>query len=144
MKHIHFASVVVIMVWTSKQRFIFYFSFSWNVWKFFSWNVECWASESWIQLNESWIPLTIEIQNLSSTDKGWNPVPGIRNPQCGIQNPKLSCISLHGAIAGQGHSTTSLSTSFCALCFSLYSLVCPCHLSQLFFMKSFFPFVWWH
>ena len=29
-------------------------------------------------------------QNPSSTDKYWNPVPGIRNPQRGIQNPRLS------------------------------------------------------
>ena len=35
------------------------------------------------------IPLTIETPNPSSTDKYkyWNPVPGIRNPQRGIQNP---------------------------------------------------------
>ena len=47
---------------------------------------------------ESGIPLTIRIQNLSSTEKYWNPVPGIRNPQRGIQNPRLSWISLHGTI----------------------------------------------
>ena len=47
---------------------------------------------------ESGIPLTIGIQNLSSTEKYWNPVPGIRNPQRGIQNPRLSWISLHGTI----------------------------------------------
>ena len=52
------------------------------------WNLESWAFESGIQLKESRIPLTIEIQNPSSTDKDWNPVPG-------IQNPKLSWISLH-------------------------------------------------
>ena len=28
--------------------------------------------------------LTIEIQNPSSTDKNWNPVSGIRNPQCEV------------------------------------------------------------
>ena len=39
----------------------------------------------------------IGIQNPSSTDKDWNPVPGIRNPQRGIQNPRLSRIPLHGA-----------------------------------------------
>ena len=33
----------------------------------------------------------------SSTDKYWNSVPGIRNPQRGIQNPRLSRIPLHGA-----------------------------------------------
>ena len=42
-------------------------------------------------------PLTIEIQKPTSTDKDWNPVPGIRNPRRGIQNPRLSWISLHGA-----------------------------------------------
>ena len=31
-------------------------------------------------------PLTIRIQNPSSTDKEWNLLPGIRNPRCGIQN----------------------------------------------------------
>ena len=36
----------------------------------------------------------------SSTDKYWNPVPGIRNRQRGIQNPRLSWIPLHGAMIG--------------------------------------------
>ena len=58
------------------------------------WNPESWAFESGIQLKESGIPLTIGIQNLSSTDKDWNPVPGIRNPRSGIQNPRLSWILL--------------------------------------------------
>ena len=62
------------------------------------WNPESWSLESGIQLKESGIPLTIEIQNSSSTDKNWNPVPGIRNPQRGIQNPRLSWISLYGVI----------------------------------------------
>ena len=35
-------------------------------------------------------PLRIGIQNPSSTDKDWNPVPGLRNPQRGIQDPRLS------------------------------------------------------
>ena len=56
--------------------------------KFCLWNLESWAFESGIQLKESRIPLTTEIQNPSSTDKDWNPVPG-------IQNPKLSWIPLH-------------------------------------------------
>ena len=47
---------------------------------------------------ESGIILTIGIQNPSSTDKDWNPVPGIRNPRRGIQNPRLSWIPLHWAI----------------------------------------------
>ena len=36
---------------------------------------------------ESRIPLTIGIQNPSSTDKDWNSVRRIRNPRQGIQNP---------------------------------------------------------
>ena len=51
--------------------------------------------ESGIQFKESGIPLTIGIQNPSSTNKDWNPVPGIRNPQRGIQNPRLSWIPLY-------------------------------------------------
>ena len=41
------------------------------------------------------IQLTIGIQNPSSIDKDWNPVPGIRNPRRGIQNPRLSLIPLY-------------------------------------------------
>ena len=44
---------------------------------------------------ESGIPLTIGIQNPSSTDNDWNPVSRIRNPRFGIQNPRLSWILLH-------------------------------------------------
>ena len=55
--------------------------------------------ESGIQLNESETLLTIGIQNKSSTDRDWNPVPVIRNPQCGVQNPRLSWIPLHGVRA---------------------------------------------
>ena len=62
------------------------------------WNPESWVLESGIQLKESGIPLTIGIQNPSATDKYWNPVPRIRNPWRGIQNPGLSWIPLHGAI----------------------------------------------
>ena len=43
--------------------------------------------------------LTLGIQNLSSTDKGWNPVSGIRNPRRGIQNLRLSWVTLHRAIS---------------------------------------------
>ena len=50
-----------------------------------------------LQLKEFAIPVTIGIQNPSSTDKYWNPAPGIRNPQCGIQNPRLPWIPLRGA-----------------------------------------------
>ena len=59
-------------------------------------NPQSWALESGIQLNESEIPRTIGIQILSSTDRDWDPVPGIRNPRSGIQNPRLSWIPLHG------------------------------------------------
>ena len=48
--------------------------------------------ESEIQLKESGIPLTIEIQNPSSPDKDWNPVTEIR-----IHNQRLLRISLHAA-----------------------------------------------
>ena len=41
------------------------------------------------------IQLTIGIQNPSSIDKDWNPVTGIRNPQRGIQNPRLSWVPLY-------------------------------------------------
>jgi len=46
---------------------------------------------------ESGIPLKIGIQSPSFTDKFWNPVPGIQNPQREIENPRLSWISLYGA-----------------------------------------------
>ena len=39
------------------------------------------------------------IQSPSSTDKDWNPVPGIRNPQREIEIPRLSWVTLHGAIS---------------------------------------------
>ena len=45
-----------------------------------------------------WIRSTAQgIQNPSSIKKDWNPVPGILNPQRGIQNPRLSWIPLHWA-----------------------------------------------
>ena len=40
-------------------------------------------------------PLRIGIQNPSSTDKDWNPVPGVQNPQSGIQDLRLSWIPLN-------------------------------------------------
>ena len=49
-------------------------------------------------LTDSGIPLTIRIQNPSASDKDWHPVPGIRNPRRGIQNPRLFWTRLHGAI----------------------------------------------
>lgn len=60
-------------------------------------NPESWVLESRKQLKVSGIPLTIEIQNPSYTDKDWNTVPAIQNPLRGIHNPELSCIPLHGA-----------------------------------------------
>ena len=60
------------------------------------WNPGFWNPE-YSSDKESGIPLMIGIQNPSSNDKDWNPVPGIRNPRLGVQNPRLSCISLHGA-----------------------------------------------
>ena len=48
-------------------------------------------------LMEFGIPVTFGIRNQSSTDKDWNPVPGIRNPWRRIQSPRLSCINLHQA-----------------------------------------------
>ena len=52
--------------------------------------------ESGKQPKESGILLTIGIQNPSFTDKYGNPLPGIRNPQRGFQNPRLPWIPLHG------------------------------------------------
>ena len=60
------------------------------------WNSESWASETGMQLKESGIPLTIVIQNLSSTGKDWNPVLGNRNPLLRIQNPQRPCWLLKG------------------------------------------------
>ena len=72
--------------------------------KFLPWIPESGALESGIQLKESGTLITIGIQNTSSTDKYWNPVPGIRNPQCGIQNPRQSWIPLHNAIYQNSNS----------------------------------------
>ena len=49
---------------------------------------------SGIQLKGSGISPTIGIQNLSSTDKDWNPLTGIRNTRRVIQNLRLSWIPL--------------------------------------------------
>ena len=51
-----------------------------------------------IKLKEPGIPLTIGNQNPRSTDRYWNPVPAIRNPWHGMQNPRLPWISLQGVI----------------------------------------------
>ena len=64
---------------------------------FFLRNPESLALESGIRLKESGIPPTTGSRNLSVTDKKiWNREPGIWNPQCEIQNPRLSWITLHG------------------------------------------------
>ena len=54
--------------------------FYWKILESSIWNPESWALESGI-------PLTIGIQNPSSTEKYWNPVPGIRNTAQGIRKP---------------------------------------------------------
>ena len=53
------------------------------MWNCGLWNPESWAWKSRIEPKESevWNP---GIQNPSSTDKGWNPVRGIRNSRRGI------------------------------------------------------------
>ena len=57
-----------------------------------------WLVEIWL-LSQQGVTGELEVefkfQNSSSTDKYWNPVPGIRNPQSGIQNPWLSWIPFH-------------------------------------------------
>ena len=71
-----------------------------NLRKFFAWNTESgkniacgiWNPGLWnpgIKLKESRIPLETGIQNPSSTDKDWNPLPGIPNPRHTMQNPRL-------------------------------------------------------
>jgi len=57
-----------------------------------------------LELKESGIPLTIKIQNPSSTDKetGFR----IENSRRGIQNPKLSWLPFHGTILSYGKETS--------------------------------------
>ena len=78
---------------------------------FACWTSECWALASGIQLKESWIPLTIEVQNPSSSEKE----SGIQflksNPRRGIQNPSPPYISLYGVIRGTLTSTILLPVS---------------------------------
>ena len=50
-----------------------------------------------IQLKESRISRTIGIHNPSSTVEDWYPVPGIRNPRLGIQNPRFHYMGRRGA-----------------------------------------------
>ena len=93
------------------------------------WNGQSWALESRIQLKESGILLTIGIQNSSSTDKNWNPVPGIRNPQRGIQNPRLSWISLYGVILNT--LKCILPTSFRSALVCNYPALCSLYASRV-------------
>ena len=62
--------------------------------KFLLWKPESWA----LRLKESGISLTIGIQNPSSTNRDWNPVPEIRNSRRGIQTPSLFWLPLRGTI----------------------------------------------
>ena len=57
---------------------------------FYLWNPEYNSRNLETHYND-WNP------EVSSTDKNWNAVPEIWNPRCGIQNPRLSWIPLHGA-----------------------------------------------
>ena len=50
----------------------------------------------------------------SSTEKYWNPVPRIRNPQGGIQNPRMSWIFFHGALL---HHDTWSKTQWALKCY---------------------------
>ena len=67
-----------------------------GIWQIFAWGIR--NPRKFCRLNpkywtlESRIPIKIRIQNPSSTEKDWNPVPGIGNPRGGIQNPRLSWI----------------------------------------------------
>ena len=61
------------------------------------WNPESWAPESGKQPKKSGIPLKIGLKNPSSTDKDWNPAPGIQNARRGTYNPRLSRILLFEA-----------------------------------------------
>ena len=80
--------------------------------------------ESGIQIKES----GIGIQNSSSTNKDWNPVPGIRNPQRGIQSPKsrleLSWIGVtcDESILKGKWQMVNLTTNPCSAVFSLWTV----------------------
>ena len=82
-----------------------------NQGKFWLWNLESWVMESGIQLKGCGFPLTIGIHNPSSNDKGWNPVPGIRNPRVKsrIQGcPEFPCMFMFKAWPSQtSHASLS-------------------------------------
>ena len=63
-------------------------------------NLCLWTPESGIILRVQSGILSFGIRN---TKTGENPVPGIRNPSLGIQNPRLSWILLHEAITQPGY-----------------------------------------
>ena len=63
-------------------------------------NFRLWTPESGIILHVQSGILSFGIRN---TKTGENPVPGIRNPSLGIQNPRLSWIPLHEAITQPGY-----------------------------------------
>ena len=66
-----------------------------NQGNFCLWNPEYWALESGTHLKDSGIPLTIGIQNPSSSDKEWNSVPWIWNLRHRIKNSRLYWFPLH-------------------------------------------------
>ena len=94
----------------------------WNPGNFGLWNSESekkclWNPEYSSRNLYSHLNASLGIQNPSFTDKDWNPVPGIRNPPHGIQNPRLFWIPLRGAnplsftnrpFVLKGHLTTVL------------------------------------
>ena len=71
-----------------------------GIWQIFAWGIR--NPRKFCRLNpkywtlESRIPIKIRIQNPSSIEKDWNPVPGIGNPRGGIQNPRLCWILFSG------------------------------------------------
>ena len=75
-----------------------------GIWQIFAWGIR--NPRKFCRLNpEYWtlqsrIPIKIRIQNPGSTEKDWNPVPGIGNPRRGVQNPSLSWIPFLGVING--------------------------------------------
>ena len=61
------------------------------------WNPRLWDPGR--QLKKSGIHKRLDPESrVSSSDKDWNSVSGIRHPRLRIQNPRLSWIPLHGAI----------------------------------------------
>lgn len=80
---VHFSSLKVWFRWVSKVSLP-------QCCPVCLWNPESRALESEIYHKESRIPKTIGVRNPSTTDKKpRNPVPGIRNPERGIQIPRL-------------------------------------------------------